>query len=145
MVKGLHPLVDPLAAVLPGPLEPLPVQLPWVDAEDLSAEPLDGLYLDPLGAAQPTGRLDRTHIRLERLGPGQRLQVLDALLGGPGLEHVQQGAGGQLGARIGAPQWRTALLPGGWVQALEHRLHLLRAGDSLQAGRSGGAADEAAW
>jgi hypothetical protein len=67
------------------------------------------------------------------------------LLGGAGLERVQKRPGGQFGPRIGAQQRRAALLPGGRVEALEHRLHLLGRGDPVQAGRGGGAADEAAW
>jgi hypothetical protein len=74
--------------VLPGPLEPLPIQLARVKPEDLAAQPLDGLDLHPLGAAQPAGGLHRAHVALERLRRGQRLQVLDALLGGAGLERL---------------------------------------------------------
>jgi hypothetical protein len=149
VVERLHALVDPLAAVLPRLVEPVSVQLARVGAEDLAAQPLDRLHLDPPGAAGPAGRLHRTHVALERLRPGQVLQVLDALLGGAGLQRLlqrlQQRPGGQLGAWVGAPQRRTADLAGGWVQALEHRPHLLGAGDALQAVGVGGAADEAAW
>jgi hypothetical protein len=94
VVEGLHPRVDSLAAVLPGLVEPLPIQRAWAGAQHLAAQPLDGLDLDPLGAAQPAGRLDRPHIALERVRPGQRLQVLDALFGGPSLEGVKQQPGG---------------------------------------------------
>ena len=92
------------------PLERLAIQLARVGAEDLAAEPLDRLDLDPLGAAQPAGRLDRAHVTLERLGAGQFLQLLDALVVGAGLERLQQRPGGQLGARVGAKQRRAALL-----------------------------------
>jgi hypothetical protein len=90
VVEGLHALVDPLAAVLPGPLESLAVQRARVEVEDLAAQPLDRLDLHPPGAAQPAGRLHRAHVALERLGPGEMLQVINALLGGPVLEGVQQ-------------------------------------------------------
>ena len=59
VVERLHPLVDPLAPMLPRLVEPLPVQLARVGAQDLAAEPLDRLDLDPLGAAQPARRLHR--------------------------------------------------------------------------------------
>jgi hypothetical protein len=131
--------------VLPGASEGFAVQLARIDVEDLAAEPLDRLDLDPFGAAQPAGRLDRPDVPLERLAPGELLQVLSALFGRTGLERRQQRPGGQLGARVSPVKRRTALLPSGRVQALEHRPHLLRAGDSLQAGGGGGAADEPAW
>ena len=102
VVEGLHPRIDPLAPMLPRLLEPLPIQLTRVDAEDLAAQPVDRLDLDSPRAAQPAGGLDRAHIPLERLGPGELLQVLDTVLGGPYFQRVQQGPGGQLGARIGA-------------------------------------------
>ena len=94
VVEGLHPLVDPLAPMLPGGGEGFAVQLARVGAQDLAAEPLDRLDLDPLSAAQPTRCLDRAHVPLERLGPGQLLQLLNALLGGAGLERLQQRPGG---------------------------------------------------
>jgi hypothetical protein len=89
VVKRLHPLVDPLAAVLPGPLEPLPVQLTRVEAEDLAAQPLHRLDLHPPRAADPAGGLDSSHVALERLGPGELLQVLHPALGRLGLKGVQ--------------------------------------------------------
>jgi hypothetical protein len=115
-----------------------------VGAEHLAAEPLDRLDLDPLGAAQPAGRLHRAHVALECLRPRERLQVRHALLGGPLLERLQQRPSRQLGARVSAPQRRAPLLAGGGVEALEHRPHLLRAGDPFEAAGLGGAADEAA-
>jgi hypothetical protein len=142
VVEGLHPGIHPLAAMLPGASEGVAVQLARVGAEDLAAEALDRLDLDPLSATQPAGRLHRAHVALERLGPGQLLQLLHPLLGGASLQGCQQGAGGQLGPRIGPEKRRTALLPGGQVQALEHRPHLLSAGLTVQAGRGGGAAHE---
>jgi hypothetical protein len=145
VVEGLHPLVDPLPLVLPGASECFAVQLAWVGLEDLAAEAFDGLDLDSLGAAQPAGRLHRPHVALERLGSGLRLQIRDALLSGPGLERLQQRPGGQLGPRVGPKQRRAALLAGGWVEALEHRPHLLGAGGPFQAGRGGGVAHEPAW
>jgi len=145
VVEGLHPRIDPLALVLPGAGEGFAVQLARVSAQDLATEPLDRLDLDPPGAAQLAGRLYRPHIPLERLGPGQRLQLRHALLGGPGLERGQQWPGGQLGPRVSPPERRASLLAGGRVQALEHRLHLLGRGDPLQAAGLGGAADEPAW
>jgi SagB-type dehydrogenase family enzyme len=145
VVEGLHPLVDPLAAVLPGPLERLAIQLPRVGAEDLAAEPLDRLDLHPPGAAELACCLDRADVALERLRLGELLQVLDAVLGGAGREGLQQRPGGQLGARIGAPQRRTPHLAGGGIQALEHRPHLLGRRDPLQPAGLGGAADEPAW
>jgi hypothetical protein len=51
VIEGLHSLIDPLAPVLPRPLEPVPIQLAGVSPEHLAAEPLDRLYLHPLGAA----------------------------------------------------------------------------------------------
>ena len=75
-----------------------------VDAQNLAAESLDDLDLDPLCAAEPEGRLDRAHVTLERLGSGQCLRFLDALVVGAGLERVQERSGGQFGARIGAQQ-----------------------------------------
>jgi hypothetical protein len=131
--------------VLPRPLEPLPVQLAGIDLKHLAAQPLDRLDLHPPGAAPPAGRLDRADVALERLRPRQRFHVLHALLGGALLEGFQQRSGGQLGARVGAPQRRTPLLAGGGVEALEHGSHLLGRGDPLQAGGVGGGADEAAW
>jgi hypothetical protein len=116
-----------------------------VGAEHLAAEALDRLDLDPLGATQPAGRLHRAHIPLERLGGGQRLQVVHALLGAAGLEGRQHRPGGQLGTWISPPQRRTPLLPGGGIQALEHRPHLLGAGLAVQAGCGCGAAQEPAW
>ena len=95
MVVGLDSLVDPFAPMLPGPLQLLPIQLTRVDAEDLAAQPLDRLDLDPPGAAQPTGRLDRPHITLERLGPGQFLQAFNTLLVGACFQGRQR-PGGQL-------------------------------------------------
>jgi hypothetical protein len=89
VVEGLHPLVDPLAAVLPRPLKGLAVQLARVGAEDLVAQALDRLDLHPPGAAQPAGRLDRAHVALERLRPRERLQILHALLNGSGPEGFQ--------------------------------------------------------
>jgi hypothetical protein len=94
VVEGLHPLVDPLASMLPGPLEPLPIQCAGVGAEHLAAQPFDRLDLDPPDAAEPAGGLHRPHITLERLGPGQCLQVLDVALGRFGLEGLQQRPGG---------------------------------------------------
>ena len=125
MVEGLYPLIDPLAPMLPRLAECFAVQLARIAAEDLAADPLDCLDLDPPGGAELAGRLDRPHVALERLGPGQRLQVLDALLFGAGLESRQQWAGDQLGTGVGAPQRRAALLAGGRVQALEHGPYLL--------------------
>jgi hypothetical protein len=145
VVERLHPLVDPLAAVLPRPLEPLPVQLAGVEAEDLAAQPLDRLDLDPPGPAELAGRLDRAHVPLERLGPRERLQVGGAPLGGPGLERLQQRPGRQLGAWVGPPQRHTPHLTRGGVQALEHRPHLLGTRDSLQAACLRDVADEPAW
>jgi hypothetical protein len=145
VVEGLHPFVDPLAPMPPGAGECFAVQLARIDLEDLAAEPFDRLGLDPLGAAQPAGRLDRPHVALERLGSGQCLQIRDALLSGPGLERLQRGAGGQLGARVGPQERRAALLAGGRVQALEHRPHLLGTGGPFQSGRGGGAAHEPPW
>jgi hypothetical protein len=145
VVERLHPLVDPLAPVLPGPLEPLAVQLMGVGPEYLAAQPLDRLDLHPLRATQPARRLHRAHVTLERLGPGELLRLRHPLLGGPGLERFQQRPGRQLGARVGAPQRRTPDLAGGRVQALEHRADLLGRGDPLQAASLGGAADEPAW
>jgi hypothetical protein len=145
VVEGLHPLVDPLPLVLPRPVERLPVQLARVEAEDLATEPLDRLHLDPLGAASPAGGLDDAYVALELLGRRERLQALDALLGGPLLERLQQRPGGQLGARVGAPQRRTPDLAGGGVQALEHGPHLIGGGDPFEAACLRGAADEAAW
>jgi hypothetical protein len=142
VVERLHPLIHPLAPMLPGASECFAVQLARIDLEDLAAQPFDRLHLDPLGAAQPAGRLDRPDVALEGLGAGQRLQVLHALSGRPGLEDRQQGTGGQLGARVSSPHRRAPLLPGGGVQALEHRPHLLGTRDPVQAGRGGGAADE---
>ena len=78
MVEGLYSLVDPLAPMLPSAGEGFAVQLARVGAQDLAAEPLDRLDLDPLSAAQPTRCLDRAHVPLERLGPGQLLQLLAA-------------------------------------------------------------------
>jgi hypothetical protein len=68
VVKGLHALIDPLAPMLPGTGECFAIQLARIGAEDLAAQPLDRLDLDPLRAAQPAGRLDRAHVTLERLG-----------------------------------------------------------------------------
>jgi hypothetical protein len=47
VVEHRHPAIHPLAAILPGPVEALPVQLMRVDAEDLAAQPLHGLNLHP--------------------------------------------------------------------------------------------------
>jgi hypothetical protein len=145
VVEGLHPLIDPLPPMLPGRLEGFAVQVTRGDLEDLAAQPLDRLDLDPPGAAQPAGCLDRADVALERLAPGELLQVLDAVVGGPGLEGLQQRPGGQLGTRVGPQERCTALLPGGGIEALEHRPHLLGAGDPLQTTGLGGAADEPAW
>jgi hypothetical protein len=145
VVERLHPLVDPLAAMLPGPVEPLPVQLTRVEAGDLAAQPLHRLDLDPLGAAGPAGGLNGAHVTLERLGPGELLQVLHTALGRPSLERLQQRPGRKLGALVSPPQRRTAHFPRRRVEALEHRPHLLGRGDPLQAAGVGGAADEAAW
>jgi hypothetical protein len=67
------------------------------------------------------------------------------VLGGVGLERLQQRPGRQLGARVGAPQRRTPQLAGGRVQALEHRSHLLGACHAFEVAGLGGAADEPAW
>jgi len=142
VVEGLHPLVDPLALVLPRLAECFAVQLARIAAEDLAAESLDRLHLDAPRAAQPAGRPDRAHVALERLGPSQLLQLAHPLLGGAGLERLQQRPGGQLGARVGPPHRRTAHLPRGRVQTLEHGPHLVGAGGPVQAGRGGGAAHE---
>ena len=85
MVEGLHPLVDPLAPMLPGRIECFAIQLARVDAEDLAAQPLDRLDLDPPGA-RPAGRPPATERTspLSALDPASCLQVLDALLGGAG-------------------------------------------------------------
>jgi hypothetical protein len=138
VVERLHPRIHPLAAVLPRLLEPLPVQLPRIGAQHLAAQPLDRLHLDPLGPAQPTGRLNRAHVPLERLAPGELLQLGRPLVGRPRLEGGQQRPGRQLGARVGAQQGGAALGAGGRVQALEHRPHLLGAGLAVQAGGGGG-------
>jgi hypothetical protein len=87
--RRLHALVDPLAPVLPGLVELLPVHRAGVDPEYLAAEALDRLDLDPLGATQSTGRLHRPHIAFQRLALGELLQLLDASLGGMGLERGQ--------------------------------------------------------
>jgi hypothetical protein len=83
VVERLHPLVDPLAPVLPGLVEPLPVQRARIGPEDLAAQPLHRLDLDPPGAAELARALHRAHVALERLGPGELLQIRDALLAGP--------------------------------------------------------------
>jgi hypothetical protein len=127
------------------PCRTLPVQLTRVGGEDLAAQPLHRLDLDPPGAAQPAGRLHRAHVTLECLRLGELLQLRHALLGGPLPEGLQQRAGGQHGARVGPPQRRTPHLAGGRVEALEHRPHLLGRGDPFEAGRGRGAADEPAW
>jgi hypothetical protein len=116
-----------------------------VDPEQLAAEALDGLHLDPLGAAEPAGRLDRAHVTLERLGAGQLLQILNAALDRLGLGGLQQWPGGQLGPRVGPPQRRAPLLAGGGVEALEHRPHLLGARHAFEAAGPGAAADEPTW
>jgi hypothetical protein len=103
VVKGLHPRIHPLAAMLPCAGECFAVQLVGVGAQHLAAQPLDRLHPDPPGAAQPAGGLHRAHVTLERLRPGQFLQVLNALLGRPGLERRQQRPGGQLGPRVSPP------------------------------------------
>jgi hypothetical protein len=115
-----------------------------VDAEDLAAQPLHRLHLDPSGAAQPAGRLHRAHVTLERLRSAQLLKVLDAAFGCAGLEGLQQRPRGQLGARIGARKRRAPHFTRCRVQALEHRPHLLRAGGPIQPGHGGGVAHEAA-
>jgi hypothetical protein len=104
VVEGLDSLVDPLAPMLPGGPECFAVQLARVGAQDLAAEPLDRLDLDPPRAPQPTRCLDRPHIRLERLRAGQFLHFGDFSLGGASLERLQQLPDGQFGARIGAQQ-----------------------------------------
>jgi hypothetical protein len=86
VVEGLHPGIHPLAPMLPGACECFAIQLLGVDAQDLAAQPLDRLHLDPLGPAQPAGRLHRPHVPLERLALGELLQLLHALLARPGLE-----------------------------------------------------------
>jgi hypothetical protein len=73
VVEGLHAVVEPLALVLPRLVEPLPVQLARVSAEDLAAEPLDRLDLHPPAAAGSAGRLDEAHVALERLGARELL------------------------------------------------------------------------
>jgi hypothetical protein len=103
VVEGLHPLIDPLASVLPGASECFAVQLAGIGAEDLAAEPLDRLDLDPLGTPQPAGGLDRAHVALERLRAREVLQLTHALLGGPSRERLEQRPGRQLRARLGAP------------------------------------------
>jgi hypothetical protein len=145
VVKRLHALVDPLAAMLPRSVEPLPVQLVGIDIEDLAAQPLHRLDLHPPAPAGPAGCLDGAHVILERLRRGELLHVLDAALDRPGLEGLQQRSGGQLGARVGAPQRRTPHFARCRVEALEHRPHLLGGGDPLQAALGGSGADEAAW
>jgi hypothetical protein len=145
VVEGLDSLIDALAPMLPRLVEPLPIQLARVDVQHLAAEPLDGLDLDSSRAPQPAGRLDRAHVPLERLGPGQLRQVRNTLLVGAGFQGLQQRPSGQLGARVGPQKRRTPLLAGGRVQALEYRPHLLGAGGSLEAGGGGGAAREPAW
>jgi hypothetical protein len=102
-----------------------------------AADSLDRLDLDPPRPAQPAGRLNWAHIPLERLGAGQLLQVLNTLLISAHFQGLQHWLGGQLGVRVGPPQRRTALLPGGRFQALEHRPDLLGAGDPLEAGGGG--------
>jgi hypothetical protein len=47
VVEGLHPLIDPLAPVLPGASECFAIQFVGVQVEDLAAQPLDRLDLDP--------------------------------------------------------------------------------------------------
>jgi hypothetical protein len=131
--------------MLPGPRECFAVQLAGIGAQDLAAQPLDRLDLNPPGAAQPAGRLHRPDIPLERLRPGQRLQLGDFLFSGPGLEGLQQRPGGQLGARVGPKKRRAAHFTRRWVQALEHGPHLLGAGGPLKAAGLGGAAYEPAW
>jgi hypothetical protein len=88
VVEGLHPLVDPLALVLPRAVEALAEQLAGVPAQDLATEPLDRLHLDPPRAAGPAGGLNGAHVALERLGPRELLQVLHTALGRPGFEGV---------------------------------------------------------
>jgi hypothetical protein len=144
VVEGLHPRIHPLAPMLPGTHECFAIQLVGVQVQDLAAETLDRLHLDPLGPAEPAGRLDRAQVALERLGGGQVLQLLNTLLVGAGSQGLQQWPGGQLGARVGPPQRRTADFTGGRVEALEHRPHLLGAGGPLQPGCGGGAAHEPA-
>jgi hypothetical protein len=51
VIKGLHPLVDPLPLVLPRPLKPLSVRLTRIGTQDLAAQPLDRLHPDPFGPA----------------------------------------------------------------------------------------------
>jgi hypothetical protein len=103
VVERLHPRIHPLAPMLPSRGKCFAVQLVGVQAQDLAAQPLDRLDLDPPGAAQPAGRLHRAHVTLERLRPGQLLQVLNAPLGRAGLEGLQQRRRGQLGPRVGPP------------------------------------------
>jgi hypothetical protein len=89
VVKRLHALVDPFPLVLPGLVEPLPVQLAGVDPEDLATEALDRLDLHPPTPIRPACCLDGANVALERLRRGELLQVLDALLGGSLLEGFQ--------------------------------------------------------
>jgi hypothetical protein len=125
VVEGLHPLIDPLPTVLPCLVEPVPVELARVGAKHLAAQPLDRLDLHPLRAAQPAGRRDRAHIALERLRVREVLQLAHLLVGGAGLECLQQRPSRQLGARVGPRKRRAPNLTRTGVQTLEHRLHLL--------------------
>ncbi len=133
VVQGGHPRIHPLAPVGPCPVERRAVQLVGVQAEDLAADPLDGLDLDPLGGAERARRLDRADVVGECLGAGELLQLPSTLLGGTGLEGGQQRRGGQLGPRVGTQERLAALRAGGGVQAAEHGVDLLGGGLADQA------------
>src|SRR4029450_1726092 len=60
----------------------------------------------------------------------------------PALAAPHPRPGAPLGAWVGPPQRCTADLAGGWVEALEHRPHLLRARHAFEAAGLGGAGDE---
>jgi hypothetical protein len=71
VVEGLHPLIDPLTPVLPRLVEPLPVQFVGVTGEDLAAQPLDRLDLDPPGGASRQAACTERTSPLSALDPAK--------------------------------------------------------------------------
>src|SRR5512132_3281459 len=83
VVERLHALVDPLATVLPGLVEPLPVQLARIGVQDLAAEPLDRLGLDP-EAVKPGETSCGYLVCMRASGVGWLIQATVGSFGGVG-------------------------------------------------------------
>ena len=90
MVEGLHALVNPLAAMLPRLIEPSPYSSCGSTWRTLrQSRSIVSTLTRLVPPARQAACTDRTS-PMSAFDPAELLQVLDALLGGAGLQGMQQ-------------------------------------------------------